>query len=205
MEAMKNISADDSVGFEDVTTMEGNQIQEMIAEVESHETKNNTYDDEINMIEEHEETKIMGGQDRETVVMKSIESIEHAWKEMDVKSEPIDVDEIQTDITEQIETQVLEPVPYVTRSGCISRPPNRLIETAYAVVNETYIQNYQDIASDVPQATIECIYAMKALLFQKALKLKPEEAMKALREEVLKTIKLDIWEPVHLKPLNQRA
>jgi hypothetical protein len=46
---------------------------------------------------------------------------------------------------------------------------------------------------------------MKALLFQKALKLKPEEAMKALREEVLKTIKLDIWEPVHLKPLNRRA
>jgi hypothetical protein len=93
------------------------------------------------------------------------------------------------------------PVPYVTRSGRISRPPNRLIETAYAVVKEMYVQNYQDMTSEDNQATIECTYAMKALLFQKALKLKPQEAMKALREEVSKTIKLDVWEPVHLENL----
>ncbi len=204
MEAMKNISADDSVGFEDVTTTEENQIQEMIAEVENHETKSNTYDDEINTIEEYEETKIMGGQDRETVVLKSIESIEDAWKKMNIKSEPINVDE-QADVAEQIEPQVMGPVPYVTRSGRISRPPNRLIETAYAVVKETYVQNYQDMMSEVNQATIECTYAMKALLFQKALKLKPEEAMKALREEVSKTIKLDIWEPVHLESLTLKS
>jgi hypothetical protein len=38
---------------------------------------------------------------------------------------------------------------------------------------------------------------MKALLFQRALEQKPEEAMKALREEVIKAIKIDIWDPVH--------
>jgi hypothetical protein len=73
---------------------------------------------------------------------------------------------------------------------------------ACAIVNETYIQNYQDIGNNVVQAMIECTYAMKALLFQKALKLKPEEAMKALKEAVQKTIKLDIWEPVHSEELS---
>jgi hypothetical protein len=38
---------------------------------------------------------------------------------------------------------------------------------------------------------------MKALLFQKAMEEKPEAAMNALREEVLKAIRIDIWEPVH--------
>lgn len=38
---------------------------------------------------------------------------------------------------------------------------------------------------------------MKALLFQQALEQKLEEAMTALREEVIKAIKIDIWDPVH--------
>jgi hypothetical protein len=45
---------------------------------------------------------------------------------------------------------------------------------------------------------------MKALLLQKALRLKPDEAMKALREEVEKTVKIDIWEPVHLESLSAK-
>lgn len=41
----------------------------------------------------------------------------------------------------------------------------------------------------------------KTLLFQKAMKTKPEEAMKAIREEVLKVIKIITWHPVHLSNL----
>jgi hypothetical protein len=65
------------------------------------------------MLEDEEEMQIMGGQDRETMVIKSIKSIEDVWKEVDVKTEPIDADITQTDMTEQLATQVLEPAPYV--------------------------------------------------------------------------------------------
>jgi hypothetical protein len=65
---------------------------------------------------------------------------------------------------------------------------------AYAVIHETYSRN---IKYSEDEGAIECTYAMKALLYQKALEMKPEEAMKALKEEVLKAIKIDIWEPVH--------
>lgn len=44
---------------------------------------------------------------------------------------------------------------------------------------------------------------MKALFFQKALKNRPEEAMKALREEVIKAWKIDLWEQVHLNEMTE--
>jgi len=43
----------------------------------------------------------------------------------------------------------------------------------------------------------------KALLFNKAMVARPEEAMKALREEVIKAIKINIWHPVHPKDLSK--
>ncbi len=43
----------------------------------------------------------------------------------------------------------------------------------------------------------------KALLFQKAMVDKPEEAMKALRKEVIKAVKIGIWHPVHLRDLTE--
>jgi hypothetical protein len=43
----------------------------------------------------------------------------------------------------------------------------------------------------------------KALLFQKAVLTKPEEAMKALREEVAKAVKINMWHPVHLANLSK--
>jgi hypothetical protein len=105
-------------------------------------------------------------------------------------------------VREQLELLVQGPTYYVTRSVQVSCPPKQLIETAYAVVNETYAQSFQDIGSNENKAIVECTYAMKALLFQKALKLKPDEAMKALREEVEKTVKINIWEPVHHEDLS---
>ncbi len=49
---------------------------------------------------------------------------------------------------------------------------------------------------------IERTCMMKAMLFQKAMNDKPDEAMKALREEVVKALKIDIWKLVHLKDLS---
>ncbi len=43
----------------------------------------------------------------------------------------------------------------------------------------------------------------KALLFNKAMVARPEEAMKALREEVIKAIIINIWHPVHPKDLSK--
>jgi dihydroneopterin aldolase len=88
------------------------------------------------------------------------------------------------------------------RSGRISRPPTRLIETAYAAIQETYLNNFHDMGENDMNGKVECTYAMKALLFQKEMQKKPIEAMKALREEVIKAIKIDIWDAVHLEDLS---
>jgi hypothetical protein len=90
---------------------------------------------------------------------------------------------------------------YVTRSGRVSRPPQRLIETAYAALKETYLTNFSDTNESELKQTIEVTYMMKALLFQKAVSQRPDEAMKALEEEVTKAVKIGIWEPVHLSDL----
>ena len=98
-----------------------------------------------------------------------------------------------------------QPDFYITRSGRVSRPPDRLIESAYAVAKEQYVNQFQEAdqesVSKVTE-TIEICGMMKALLFLEAVKEKPEEAMKALREEVMKAIKIDIWKPVHRSQLS---
>jgi hypothetical protein len=56
----------------------------------------------------------------------------------------------------------------------------------------------------VNKEIVECTYAMgKALLFQKAVVDKPEEAILVLREEDIKAIKINIWHPVHIKDLTE--
>lgn len=111
-----------------------------------------------------------------------------------------EADEFQEAITETHET----PSKYITRSGRVSLPPTRLIETAYAVIRETYCDNFSKGSENLNKEIVECTYAMKkALLFQKAVLTKPAEAMKALREEVAKAIKINIWPPVHLVDLSK--
>jgi hypothetical protein len=80
---------------------------------------------------------------------------------------------------------------------------------AYAVIHESYQQNFHEEFEDMKNETVECTYAMKALLFhkataqfRKATAQKPEEAMKALMEEVHKVIKIDIWDPIHPKDMS---
>jgi hypothetical protein len=78
------------------------------------------------------------------------------------------------------------------------------MESTYAVIKETYHQNFYEGSDSKAKETIECTYSMKkALLFNKAMVARPEEAMKALREEVIKAIKINIWHPVHPKDLSK--
>jgi hypothetical protein len=63
LEALKNVSAEDSIGFEDEANLEVKQVREMNTEVENQEITTGVHDDNIDMLEDEEETRIMGGQD----------------------------------------------------------------------------------------------------------------------------------------------
>jgi hypothetical protein len=110
--------------------------------------------------------------------MQSIKSVEEAWNDnMNVKQDKTKEEESECEeVTEQLQLCTAPQGFYVTRSGHISRPPDaHLIETAYAMIQETYLDNFCE---------------------------KPLEAMKALKEEVIKAIKIDIWDPVHPKDMS---
>ena len=182
LDALNNINLSNTIGFEDGEP-------ETVAELETTEQLTEA----IEEMELVDDVEFIGGPDRATVVHQSIDSIEEVWKQ-DIKEETIE---------EEVENPAVapnHPEVYITRSGRVSRPPVRLIESAYAVVKEQYVNQFQDAdresVSKVTK-TIEICGMMKTLLFHKAVKEKPEEAMKALREEVMKAIKIDIWRPVH--------
>ncbi len=65
-----------------------------------------------------------------------------------------------------------------------------------AVIEEVYNENLQHLESSEKNENIEICEMMKAMLFQHAASAKPEEATKALKEEVRKAVKFDIWDPV---------
>jgi hypothetical protein len=66
-----------------------------------------------------------------------------------------------------------------------------------------YNENLQHLESSEQNEIIEMCGMMKAMLFQHAVSAKPEEAMKALKEEVRKAIKIDILDPVFLHDLTE--
>jgi hypothetical protein len=71
------------------------------------------------------------------------------------------------------------------------------------VICETYHDNFYEGSDNINKEIVECAYGMKkALLFQKAMNTRPEEVMKALREEVVKALKINIWHPVHMSDLS---
>jgi hypothetical protein len=202
LEALKEINPHASIGFEDDNTMDENCLGRMAEEIENQ--KCTVVDvEEIESIDPDNEVNLIGNDERQTVVLQSIKSVEEAWDDTKVKHE-------ETEERMEAESQTLHLPPqrseqgvYITRSGRISRPPDRFIEMAYAVIAETYKQNFYEDADNFEHAVVECTLSMKALLFQRALEQKPEEAMKALREEVMKAIKIDIWEPVHPEVLSE--
>jgi hypothetical protein len=135
------------------------------------------------------------------VLMRAIDTIE----------EVLDMTNDDNDNMNEVESQPVtnEILPttnelYTTRSGRVVKPPQRYVETAYAVVKEYYMKNYCDMDNRMPPSmSVETVGAMKAMLFQHALKQRPEEAMKALREEVQKALKINVWKPIHWEHLSE--
>lgn len=92
---------------------------------------------------------------------------------MAIKQENSGEDEIfECKITAESETYIEdnhfqdESELYVTRLGWVSHPPTYLIETAYAVIKETYCHNFSKGGDDKTKEIVERTYAMnKALLF----------------------------------------
>jgi len=129
-----------------------------------------------------------------------------AFKDEVIKEEE-DQEESEVRAAERDEESIqdVQPGHYVTRFGRVPRTPVRLMESTYAVIKETYHQNFYEGCDIKAKETVECTYSMKkkALLFDKAVVARPEEAMKALREEVIKAIKINIWHPVHPKDLSK--
>jgi hypothetical protein len=159
---------------------------------------------------DEDEIEMIGNENHAQIVTQSIQLAEDAWQEMSIKQEAWNVIKNEENVTEEDKIQEIRADvqetsgEYRTRSVRISRPPTRLIETAYAVLREMYRDNFGEGSENVNKDIIECTYAMKkALLFQKAVLTKPEEAMKALKEEVAKALKINIWHPVHLDDLSQ--
>lgn len=69
--------------------------------------------------------------------MQSIKSVEKSWDDTKVKQEEVEEQIVTETQAPNVPSQREAPGIYVTRSGRVSRPPNRLIETAYAMIAET--------------------------------------------------------------------
>ncbi len=135
------------------------------------------------------------------VLMRAIDTIE----------EVLDMTRDDNDNMNEVESQPVTNTTlpatnelYTTRSGRVVKPPQCYgFETALAVIKEYYRKNYCDMDNGKPPIPVESVGAMKAMLFQHALKQRPEEAMKALREEVQKALKINVWKPIHWEHLSE--
>jgi hypothetical protein len=95
-----------------------------------------------------------------------------------------------------------EPGVYYNHYGRAVKPPERYgFEKAFAVIKEVYNDNLQNLETSELTKIIEICGMMKAMLFQLTVSTKPEEAMKALKEEVKKAVNIDIWDSVFLHDL----
>jgi hypothetical protein len=205
LESLNEMNSDMKIGFEEDSISEEQDISDVIEEVEIKQTGEHESTPEEN----DDEVQFIGGHEQQQVVLQFIKEAEDAWKNMAVKDEMIKDEEDQEESKVQTEEEEEELTPevqsghYVTRFERVSRPPVRLMESTYAVIKETYHQNFYEGCGNKAKDTVECTNSMKkALLFDKAVVAIPEEAIKALREEVIKAIKINIWHPVHLKDLS---
>jgi len=203
LENLKNLNPDVNIGFEDEEQVINEKSHDLMQDIQAQTDAPGDYIDE----DIDDEVQLLGDKTQGQVIMHSIKLAEDAWSELAVKSEPIEEEaEEETREANKDENEGARKVQagsYVTRSGRISRPPIRLIETAYAVICETYHDNFYEGIDNINKEIVECAYGMKkALLFQKAMNTRPEEVMKALREEVVKALKINIWHPVHMSDLS---
>ncbi len=81
------------------------------------------------------------------------------------------------------------------KSSRTTRPTNHHIENACIVFCGVYHQNFHE------ESNVEYTHE-KSFALQKARKSKWEEVTKALREEVIQAVKINIQHPVHLDDLS---
>ena len=195
IESLNGIDANATIGFEDE--------EEIYADTERLTINEN-------MVVDDEWQEEYPTQERNTVVMRAIDTIEEI---IDPPLEEHNIlvnndlivpgeEEAGEDAVLPIEEpEIEEPGVYRTRSGREVRRPIRLIEEAYATLKETYLKYHQEVEVSPENATIEIVGTLKAILYERALKKKPEEAKQALLDEVVKALKIDIWEPVFMTDL----
>ena len=146
--------------------------------------------------------------------MQAVDTLEQGLSKIkdeyegDIEKEPQQEDDDDKEMSHREETvevpPMSEPGVYYTRSGRAVKPPEMYgFEKALAVIEEVYKENLQHLESSEQNEIIEICGMMKAMMFQHAVSAKPEEAMKALKEEVRKAIKIDIWDPVFLHALTE--
>ena len=151
---------------------------------------------------------------KNTVLMQAVDTLEQGLSKIKdeyeggIEKEPRQEDDDDKELSHREETVEVQPMSepgvYYTRSGRAVKPPERYgFEKALAVIEEVYNENLQHLESSEQNEIIEICGMMKAMLFQHAVSAKPEEAMKALKEEVRKAIKIDIWDPVFLHDLTE--
>jgi hypothetical protein len=93
------------------------------------------------------------------LVTKSIESIEEVWNEHSVTHEEQLMQPIAENIKQEEKVEHNEAAKfYVTWSGYISLPPQHLIEEAYGLLNEAYLQNFYDARDEMVKQTVEMAY-----------------------------------------------
>ena len=207
LDALEQVSnRNTSIGFEDEMKMVPNRDTSILdlANVNDDEVTRNNINDMINDDEEEIRSQTPNTQENETpmVLMRAIDTIEEV---LDIANSGNDKDTIMPIPQEEtVNTKTKESGLYTTRSGRVVKPPQRYgFEEAFAVVQEWYKENYHDIEVNEQQMTIEIVGMMKAMLFQHAMNQRPDEAMKALREEVQKALKINIWKPKHWNDLTK--
>jgi hypothetical protein len=168
---------------------------------------------EHDLVKEFDDVKLIRGENQEQILLQSIGIAKEEWNKLKkIKTEPKEEVEDKRGVSvpmvkeEDRNQGITEQGVYVMRSGQVSQPPNQLIESAYAyaVIREIHRNNFKEEVDNVEKQIVECTYAMKkALLFHNAMNTRPIEAMKALKEEVMKAKKINIWHPVHIQDLTK--
>jgi hypothetical protein len=153
LEALNGIDPNASIGFEDGADDNLREISRGIDKDEN-VSENVAATELVEDNNEEDEVQIIGDSKKVDVIMQSIDSLEEVWHKNavkteakeEIKAEEHDEEERGEESTERTQrADPLESGAYVTRSGRVSRPPQRLIETSYAALKEVYRNNFSDI------------------------------------------------------------
>jgi hypothetical protein len=201
LESLEDVSKNTmTIGFEENPDMpmplESNETENIAQDVNQSPVVDANDNDEAEVFEDLKTEPL--------VVMRAMDTIEEVLDMADDRPDQL-AEVVEENIDEQKESSSITQVEhYRTRSGRVVKPPQLYgFEKAMATVKEWYKAEHHDMDDGEKQATIEIVGMMKAMLFQHAMRVRPDEAMDALRDEVKKALKIDIWKPVHMDDLSE--